>query len=218
MTQSQINTILRPLQTSQERRLYLETTQKHIWLRTCYKSGTDALHQRLISSLEHPVDEITNGRRNETLFNDQSLYDYGKDWTRIFRRIPELADGQHGDFEEYREAILEYQLEAVREFQEDEIEDLDEPDYSEAQHLAATTFLFVEDEDTFQTGLLLVIWLDDCGRVVRQARTRPDRADEILGLTAAGSVCDACEAWLIGEIGEAYREGGICGPPYSGQE
>ena len=167
--------------------------------------------------MEHPVNEITNGWRNETLFNDKSLYDYGKSWTRIFRRIPELADGQHRIFNEHRRAILNYQLEAVREFQGDEIEDLDEPDYSEAQHLAATTFLFVEDEETFETGLLLVIWLDDCGRVVRQARTPPDRADEIFGLTADGSICDSCEAWLVGEVGEAYLEGGVCGPPYSSE-
>lgn len=77
------------------------------------------------------------------------------------------------------------------------------------------THAFVEDEVALDgEGLLHVFW-DDCGNVVRQWRVEDDGVeDNFDGAWAEG-------AWKenfingIGELGPAYHEGGMRGPPYN---
>jgi hypothetical protein len=77
------------------------------------------------------------------------------------------------------------------------------------------THAFVEDEVALDGGGLLHVFWDDCGNVVRQWRVEDDGVeDNFDGAWVEG-------AWKenfingIGELGPAYHEGGMRGPPYS---
>lgn len=203
MTQSQIDTILSPLQTVQERNLHLDSCDKIIWLRTCYQPGSDILHEQLLSSLPYSIDEATDGEGEECLLDDQNLYDYGDDWTRIFRRLPELVKGDHTPFNDQPKIIRDAQINAVRAFEK---EKLKEPDSSFVHIMCASSHLFIKDAEALRTGSLLVVWLDDCGRVVRQGRCPADELTDISALETKGAVYDCFEPWMTGEIGEAYRD------------
>ena len=181
----------------QERNLGIDSSDMYIWLRTCYAPGTDDLHREMLASLPMDVDGVTDGLGDECLLSDQTLYDFGDDWTRIFRRIPGIVKGTLKDDWLNRRTAL------VRQFRENP----DERDLSYVHYGFAKTFLFVEDAEAFRTGSLLVVWLDDCGRVVRQGRIPADEAHDITALMTKGAVDDCCQAWIEGEIGEAYRDG-----------
>ena len=212
MTRSQIDTILQPLQTVQERNLHLDITDKVIWLRTCYEPGADSEHERLLSSLCYDIEEATEGDGDECLLDDQTLYDYGDDWTRIFRRLPELVKGDHRSFDDHKQAIRDAQVKAIREFENNRDEDIKEPSYNIVHIMCQTNHLFIEDAEALRTGSLLVVWLDDCGRVVRQGRCPADELQDLSALQTKGAVYDCFQPWMTGEIGEAYRDGRL---PYS---
>jgi hypothetical protein len=42
-------------------------------------------------------------------------------------------------------------------------------------------YLFVADKAALETGKVLVVFVDDCGRVVRQARIRPGFCEDTAG-------------------------------------
>ena len=192
-----------------------------VWLRTCYKPGSDDLHVKLLSSLApRDLAEVVGSSDNVSyVLDDSSLYDYGSDWLRIFVRIPELPQGYGPRGESavtgYHKAIREAQVEAIREFGEDEIEDLEEPDYTDMQSRCVTNFFFVEDEESLHTGKVLIVWLDECGRTIRQCRILPADASDVVGIQYSPGLFECLPQWLDGEVGAAYLTGGICGPPYA---
>lgn len=195
-----------------------------IWLRTCYKSGSDNLHTKLLSLFDRDLADMVNtymyGVEVSHILDDSSLYNYGSDWSRIFVRVPEVAQGMmgpigEGSIKEVEHMVKDAQIEAVREFEEDEIEELQEPDYTKMQSLCVTNFLFVEDEEALNTGKVLIVWLDERGRIIRQCRIVPQDMEGPLGIQHSPAGYESSPAWLCGEVGVAYRRGGICGPPYA---
>jgi hypothetical protein len=83
-TQEQIERVLRPLQTSQERCLNLFPAT--LWVRTCYAS-----------ELAEAYDEISlaqgeAGIGPESTLDNEALYNLGTEWHRILKRIPSLCD------------------------------------------------------------------------------------------------------------------------------
>lgn len=85
---------------------------------------------------------------------------------------------------------------------------------TEAIHSCAIeSYLFVADDTALQTGEVLVIFFDDRGHNVRQARILPEACDGTAGAWADSRIEDH-EEFSEGEVGLDYREGGICGPPF----
>ncbi|KZF20521.1 hypothetical protein L228DRAFT_249277 [Xylona heveae TC161] len=210
-TQTQIETILEPMQTIRERNLSSTIHKdKSIWLRTCYENGSDAKHAELLSSLKQPIEEITNGRGHECLFDDMTLYDYGSHWDRIFTRFPELVADPFADLDRKEKKTRDARAEALREWKEEEVDELD---YEAFLHYHVTAHFFVEDRETlFGNGRMLIVWLDDQGRVVRETRIdTTEQLYEVFGLCSDGSIYECSGTWLDGEVGPAYQHDGELG-------
>ena len=80
--------------------------------------------------------------------------------------------------------------------------------------LLVLLLMSVEDEEALDGGGLLHVFFDDCGNIMRQWRVEDD------GGEADFDGCWAEGTWKeffingMGEVGPAYHEGGIWGPPY----
>jgi hypothetical protein len=186
-----------------------------IWLRTCYDQGTDEAHQGLLRELN--LDLALE--MEENILDDAALCDYGDDWHRIFEVIPErlfeeiLHDADMRDAPEEHEALIR---EAQRNLDIDEAVDMDSWKQATTRFHsdAVCKYLFVADKVAFDTGKVLIVFFDDCGRTVRQSRVQPEYCQEIAG---AWSDCfiDEMEEFTEAEIGADYLPGGLCGPPFA---
>ncbi|KAL4756424.1 uncharacterized protein BDW70DRAFT_14346 [Aspergillus foveolatus] len=85
-----------------------------------------------------------------------------------------------------------------------------------AYHAACVvTHLFVEDEEALDGVGLLHMFLDGCGNVVRQWQIDDEGGITIFDGTREDSVWKEEDCARSGELGPAYRTGGVRGPPYS---
>jgi hypothetical protein len=86
--------------------------------------------------------------------------------------------------------------------------------YSRYHAACVVTHVFVEDEEALDGAGLLHVFLDDCGNIVRQWRVEEGGGDDCFdGCWADGN----WKEFFIdgtGEVGPAYHEGGMRGPPY----
>ncbi|RHZ65986.1 uncharacterized protein CDV56_109164 [Aspergillus thermomutatus] len=190
-----------------------------VWLRTCYEPSTDAafsaisvrLNQQLLSPL-----------------NDASLYDFGADWYKIFLRMPQLLE-HFGSAEEYKESVQE----ALRQGMEWEAEDPAQAEeegydpeedglpwpmfYAEYHRALVIGRIHIVDKKTLASegrdaGKVLIVFYDECGRVVRSARADEWYAADITYLD--NCYLDEHGCWVNGRIGKDYDWGGPLGPPY----
>jgi hypothetical protein len=83
-TQEQIERVLRPHQTFQER--YLNLVPTTLWLRTCYAPEFAGAYSEMTLAL----DEI--GLGPEQMLDNKALYNLGTEWNHILKRIPSLCD------------------------------------------------------------------------------------------------------------------------------
>lgn len=208
------------MQTARERNLSTNSLLYNTaWLRTYYGPGTDGLHEKLLSRAEQGAfPDVVGGPVG--ILNDPSFYNFGADWVLVFNRLPFLLTGEPDD-----SLIRTAQAEAVKDFHEDvdvfkenkqEQEVPANPNFSFAQALSSVGFLFIADEKALKSGLLHLVWYDDCGRVTRQTRVGPEKVPEICSGHLDGWLYDInSELWGRAEVGEAYEQGGVCGPPYS---
>lgn len=233
-TSSQIASILKPWRTIEQRDLAVDpgTLGPVAWLRTCYKEGTDAQHEAVVDRVDmyNAVDD--------RLLNDATLYDFGDHWERIFDYIPELVVDQSEDAS-YRARRLRDAEDAFRmaqaifsgspataaigeepmrliesarrylpaaEVQEHVLQVLQ----SSIHCACVKTYLIVEDEEALQTGQVLLLFLDNCGRAVRQQRL-PAREAEDIGGAWVQHCWDEDHFWEDADLGADYQEGGVCG-------
>jgi hypothetical protein len=183
-----------------------------IWLRTCYDEGTDEAHQRLLDELN--LDLALE--MEENILNNATLYDYGNDWQCIFEVIPErlfeevLYDADMRDAPEERESRTR---EAQRNLDIDEMTDADTFKQATADFhsQAVCKYLFVSDKVALETGRVLIVFFDDCGRTVRQSRIKPEHCEEIAGAWSDNFFEEMGE-FTEAEIGPHYLPGGLCGP------
>ena len=218
-TPAQVDRILKPMQTPRERNLSTNSLLYNTaWLRTHYGLGTDVLHEKLLSKAEQGTFPDAVGGPAGILDNPD-LYNFGADWALVFNRLPFLLTGEPDEG-----LIRTAQAEAVKDFHEDmdvfkenkrEQEVPSHPNFSFAQVLSSIGFLFIADEKALRSGLLLLVWYDECGRATRQTRVEPEKVPEVCNGHLDGWLYDIdSELWGRAEVGEAYEEGGICGPPY----
>jgi hypothetical protein len=79
---------------------------------------------------------------------------------------------------------------------------------------AVYRYLFVADKVALDTGRVLLVFYDDCGRTVRQSRIQPQHCEEIAGAWFDGFI-DEMDEFREAEIGPDYLPEGSCGPPYA---
>jgi hypothetical protein len=123
------------------------------------------------------------------------------------------------------DAYLEKRDEALRELRElladsdvenEGVWECDVRRYGNYHGYCVITHLHVEDEVTLDGGGLLHVFLDDCGDVVRQWRTENDGGDDSYdGTWKSGGMLKEEFMCGRGEVGPAYRPGGVKGPPYA---
>lgn len=77
----------------------LQAPMDGIWLRTCYRAGSDGTFSALLQSAN--VNELSQS----LVLNDASLYDFGHDgWQRIFARMPQLVESR-STAQNYKEKV-----------------------------------------------------------------------------------------------------------------
>jgi hypothetical protein len=186
-----------------------------VWLRTCYDEGSDRAHEDLLGKVN--IDLALEVEEN--VLDDATLYAYGDDWHRIFEVIPERLfmiymmeiSGALPSARERDSSIVRLQ----RELMSKGDWELDEASATEALHYAAiVNYLFIADKTALETGKPLIIFFDDCGRVVRQARIQPDLCEDTAGAWHDCHMSDMPE-FNEAEIGSDYLKGGVCGPPFA---
>ncbi|KAJ5145822.1 uncharacterized protein N7515_000386 [Penicillium bovifimosum] len=229
-TEAQITDILLPLRPEALRPYANYTTclEEGLWIRLCYKKEKNAAHDAIWS---HNEDVEYVGPEGVVL--DDEIFD-GLDVAAALELFPERVTNEGPSKHiELREQTLREVLGFV-----EEDTGSGEEDYSdEVKEMLARTrarravnpllkyvlyhvacvvaHAFVEDEVALDGGGLLHVFWDDCGNVVRQWRVQDDGIEyNFDGAWAEG-------AWNenfingIGELGPAYHEGGMRGPPYS---
>lgn len=183
---------------------------RRVWLRTSYEeegspSAINALESLDAEDLEYITGEDDGG---VLVLDDAARYEYA-DWSQVLYCLPEILDSmtcgpQSPDMrrEEVREA--KENVEQELEFEEDE-EALEEIRES-IQQAWVTGFLWVQDEETAETGEVLLVWLDEFGRVVREKRVKSDKLTDWLGMLVGGRDFDI-EWWSTADVGEIYEGG-----------
>ena len=162
------------------------------------------------------------------IFNDASLYDFGSDWQRVFLLWPELLRNV-SNVDEHEEMIQE-ELEDVIKYDKCYEEKRNQPNFDSEGRLEVRSLCFgyhkvivaqrihIVDEITLSSegphaGKVLVVFFDECGRVVRFSREDADYAVDMTALS--NCYLDDHPCWSYGQIGEDYQRGGKLGPPYS---
>lgn len=83
------------------------------------------------------------------------------------------------------------------------------------QGRCVTSCLLVEDEETLQDGLLLLLWPDEFGHIVRKYRIKPERVmDVVIPLGDGSWKDDGFEFWAEDEVGEDYKQEEVRGGPF----
>lgn len=204
-------TILEQVRTVEQRAAAMLVVRGHhrAWLRMDYESEIQPDPSR------NPIDELpedvlaratsNNHTKVDFLFlNDRSLYPY-KDWRELLMCIPEILDSHIGSKNpwQYRQRINELKAEAMNDCK---ITSNDLHEYIRAdRHWAwVTGILWVQDTKTSQSGEVNLIWMDEYGRAVREARLGSSE----LALCFDFPSPDMRNAWwTIAKEGEAYEGG-----------
>lgn len=220
--QAEWESILAPLRTEFQRQLAspysFMPNEGHcwgvIWLRTCYDDGSEEAHQKLLNVLH---DELALELK-ENILDDVALYDYGDDWRRIFEVVPErLLQELLDDDYEPQTALDEPQAtmrEMLRDLRVDEVTRANAWKMAIVRlHLdAAGNYVLVADKVALDTGKVLVVFFDDCGRTVRDSRIEAELCDGLAGAWFDGCI-DEDNVFTEANIGPDYLTGGSCGPP-----
>ncbi|CAP93003.1 hypothetical protein E8E15_003093 [Penicillium rubens] len=228
-TKAQIAEILLPVRPEALRPYAAYTTclEEGLWLRLCYKK--EEAHESIWSHNE----DVAYVGPDGVVLDDEEIFG-GLDLAAALEIFPErVTNGGSSGHIKLREETLREILGDLEDDtgsgEEDYSDDIKEKvaefrasraknpllKYGLYHAACVVTHAFVEDEVALDGGGLLHVFWDDCGNVVRQWRVEDDGAeDNFDGAWAEG-------AWKenfingIGELGPAYHEGGMRGPPYN---
>ncbi|KAJ6016938.1 hypothetical protein N7451_000317 [Penicillium sp. IBT 35674x] len=192
------------------------------WLRTHYGQDSEPSWNTIYD------DQMSRLLEEDSICNDQSLYNFGSDWERIFLIKPELLETDL-TAEEYEEATqmalsegIELEADSPQRVEDsrDPVDDLDldlRISFSYHQAVSLNRIHIVDAKTLASEGLdagkVLIVFFDEFGRTVRFAREEAFESVEMTALSNAFLDDHACWAWA--EIGELYRRGQPLGPPYS---
>lgn len=154
----------------------------------------------------------------ENLLDDAQLYAFGADWKSIFEVMPERLlpigdmDEPGHDFESANEEAKIRQAKTLEFWNEHSECDMDSSDVTLFHADFTENYLFIADSEAMKSGLVLVVFFDDRGRVVRQQRIKPDWAEDLAGAWFQGTF-DETEEFETAELGPEYQRGGPTWPP-----
>jgi hypothetical protein len=178
--------------------------------------------------------------QEENILDDAELYSYGDDWAAILEVLPEFFFERLKEYvistevdcntalrthlghelrlrESHQHCIVSQPPTAQEQDASLSGGDLGEDKFLDAVrelHYDATMmYIFVADKEAIETGEVAVLFIDDCGRVVRHKRMPPVDCESLSGGWLEASPHDVYE-FTDGEIGPAYSRGGIYGPPF----
>ncbi|KAJ5086406.1 hypothetical protein NUU61_007713 [Penicillium alfredii] len=209
-------------------------TNAGVWLRTCYDADKEEKHAALFKEF---VTECEVVGPDGLVLDDHELF--ATDLAGMLELLPERVTSSAGAYHvTWREENLREIEEEEEEEEEEEREMEDDtqtagdkkrremlgPKKSEQKlvrnrysiyHAACiVTHVFVEDEEALETGLVLHIYLDDCGNVVRQERVDATSVSNFDGLWFDGAWKESIIPGDGQVVGPAYLPGGVRGPPY----
>ncbi|RHZ57212.1 hypothetical protein CDV55_106074 [Aspergillus turcosus] len=212
-TESQIETILRPLRPDSLRRYaaYVGSEEEGLWLRTCYDPEKEDTHKSLFNDFAYHNDAIGY---HSLVPDDKELF-VDLDVAGLLEIFPERVTNEREiENTEKREREL---LEIFEREEEDEISlsDLELDPAVFAWHYwfyhaaCVVIHLFVEDKKALDDWKVLDVPLDDCGNVVRQFR-QDEQSASCDGSWYSGGWKELFRwAGDIREIGPAYLPGGV---------
>ncbi|RDW93962.1 uncharacterized protein DSM5745_01284 [Aspergillus mulundensis] len=240
-TDAQIDGILRPARPEALRpyAAYTGSLDEGLYLRLCYNTAKEEAHEAVwAGNLAHGF-----VGPDGLIFDDGDIFGAeGMDLARFLEIFPERVASVGGvEHVEGRESALEECLRGIEEYGGDggdgdcQARGTGEEEYSDGvkRYLAerrrrdpllryweyhaacVVTHLFIEDAETLEGKGLLHVFLDDIGNVVRQWRTDETSSEDFDfdGSWKEGVWRGEFEMGR-GVLGDAYRDGGIRGPPY----
>lgn len=182
---------------------------RRVWLRTAYERDANSGEINPLDSLHtQDIGDATGQDDSRVLvLDDEARYTYA-DWGQILYHLPEILDSSGGPQSPDK---LCGKIQAAKEEVEPELEN--EEDEEAQQEIResilqvwVTGVLWVQDEETGETGKVLLVWLDGFGRVVREVRVGSDEVCEWTGMFLKCADAES-EWWMIADVGETYEGG-----------
>lgn len=191
-----------------------------LWLRTHYRGESEPAWD----SIYH--EEMTLLLEADMICNDESLYNFGPNWERIFLLRPEILETEltAAEYEEATQLALREMVERGANSPPDD--SLGPDDALEMElgmsfsyhrgrslnriHILDATTLASDGPDA---GNTLIVFFDEFGQTVRYARENP--CDSVEQTALINALLDDHACWSWANIGELYRRGHPLGPPYS---
>jgi hypothetical protein len=165
-SQEQIENILRPSQTVQERNVssHFHAGSPPVLLRTYYGRGSDVRFAFLLRLPGQGQDELLGATNYDAILDDAARYDFGDSWETVYEFLPGLVDGWTDiQDEQARVGLEEVRLNLCK-----SDENGGKEVYRKSQQVKS--FLFVMDKEATQTGWVRLIWLGETGESVWENR------------------------------------------------
>jgi hypothetical protein len=200
-TQTQIDRILAPHQTTKERNISNNMASGYhnpLWIRTCYSPDLQPTYEEIYEAgLQDDQDRLL------VLDNEELYGDYGEDWARVFLRLPLVPDtalyyDDGPDIRDYDaeppddERFLPIHNASIRERQ--------------------TVYLI--DKQALKSNLVKVIFIDDHGHTVWHNTIAPDVVWEFEANYTNGGMLDRIQERLDGTEDDSLLQPGAPLPYY----
>ncbi|KAI5456725.1 hypothetical protein BGZ63DRAFT_87999 [Mariannaea sp. PMI_226] len=201
--QAQIDRILLPYQTIQERNVCAKngrvTPSVVIWLRICYLPELEQAYHDMAAMAEVGGNEQTTVYvvDDNHIFDNKELYDFGCEWTRILSRVPELGSG-YGICWPKDEDEWTIWDERMEERQADG--DLTLEPFPKTPDQWPRNVIYVVDEESLREGLVKIKWLNQFGECVWENKAGPASMHSMLGAMLDGCISDYVEGAEKGGI------------------
>lgn len=186
---------------------------RRVWLRISYGEGGEGGEFNPLESMDaYAIGEITGQDDSRLLVLDDATRYKHADWSQVLYCLPEIVDSLHGgpkSPDRRRASIREAKEEVEPELENEEDEEARAEIRECIQQVWATGFLWVQDAETAETGEVLLVWLDEFGRVVRENRVDCKDPEELhckSGMLGDGRDSDL-EWWSTAFVGETYEGG-----------
>jgi hypothetical protein len=174
------------------------------WLRTWYGEGTN--HLELLNDEDIGFSTGLEDYSRELVLDNETRYNYGDDWRQILYLLPEILGGCPMDPQYLRESKQEAKEDLEPELENESDEEARAEIRETIHHEWVTGIVWVQDEETANSGEVLLVWLDEFGRSVRCTRVEYENVADWVGMFSENKYI-YIEWWLYAELGEAYEGG-----------
>ncbi|CAI4215994.1 unnamed protein product [Parascedosporium putredinis] len=177
----------------------------YYFLRTHYGGGSDDDAKLEEWLNQDPCEGVELNPEDKwwVVLDDAELFDFGDDWQRVYKVLPELAAPR---------ARRGFTSDAIREIYDFATMhgEADEDDYEDAircDAACAVAWLLILDEEAFREGELGLMFRDSHGNVVKDSSIKPDQLRELYIYNFRGAQRES-SFWLDAAIGKKYKTRG----------